>query len=83
MASGIVQSFISECCVEAEGTSFSRLPGEFTTELLKRILANSDETTLEAFNTFSEELAIVFTLKKIFIMLKDYKVVTTQQEKLW
>ena len=83
MASGIVRSFISEYCVEAEGTSFSRLQsgGEFTAELLKRISANSDETTLEAFDTFSEEL--VFTLKKIFTTLKDYKVVTTQQEKLW
>ena len=83
MASGIVQSFISEYCTEAEKTSFSRVGSGrlFTEQLLKKITADSDDTILEAFDTFSEQL--VSELRNIFTTLKEYKTIATKQIKLW
>ena len=44
-------------------------------------MADSDDTILEAFDTFSEQL--MSELRNIFTTLKEYKTITTKQIKLW
>ena len=79
MASGIVRSFISRFCDEAEESSRMESGRKFFEAFLHHI-TNRDAST-DAFDEFSEEL--VMSIKEIFENLREYKSTSTKKEKLW
>ena len=79
MASGIVRSFISEFCDEANESPRMESGRKFVEVSLHHI--TNGDASMDAFDEFSEEL--VMSLKEIFKNLREYKSTSTKKEKLW